>query len=167
MGSDDEESSEKTFMYYVNDGVYGSFNCILYGHAHVKPLLQKRPKPDEKYYSPSIWGPTCDGLDASWSAAAYLRCTWGTGCSLKTWVLIPWLLLPTFNGFQRPTVYYVRSGPTWQLMQQIQNRDFPPEVEEDAGALPVSCAWESGMEPLPAACPREHVDAIPVAVTRV
>lgn len=28
-------------MYYVNDGVYGSFNCILYDHAHVKPLLQK------------------------------------------------------------------------------------------------------------------------------
>lgn len=30
-------------MYYVNDGVYGSFNCILYDHAHVKPLLQKVP----------------------------------------------------------------------------------------------------------------------------
>lgn len=28
-------------MYYVNDGVYGSFNCILYDHAHVQPLLQK------------------------------------------------------------------------------------------------------------------------------
>ncbi|TKC36532.1 hypothetical protein EI555_002315 [Monodon monoceros] len=63
-GSDDEdESSEQTFMYYVNDGVYASFNCILYDHEHVKPLLQKRPKPDEKYYSFSIWGPTCDGLD--------------------------------------------------------------------------------------------------------
>ena len=50
-GSDDEdESNEQTFMYYVNDGVYGSFNCILYDHAHVKALLQKRPKPDEKYY---------------------------------------------------------------------------------------------------------------------
>ncbi|CAO2604962.1 Ornithine decarboxylase [Lemmus lemmus] len=63
-GSDDEdESNEQTFMYYVNDGVYGSFNCILYDHAHVKALLPKRPKPDEKYYSSSIWGPTCDGLD--------------------------------------------------------------------------------------------------------
>ena len=28
-GSDDEEeSSEQTFMYSMNDGVYGSFNCI-------------------------------------------------------------------------------------------------------------------------------------------
>ena len=50
-------------MHYVNDGVYGSFNYILYDHAHVKAMLQKRPKPDEKYYSSSIWGPTSDGLD--------------------------------------------------------------------------------------------------------
>uniref|UniRef100_G1Q8V0 Ornithine decarboxylase n=1 Tax=Myotis lucifugus TaxID=59463 RepID=G1Q8V0_MYOLU len=151
-GSDvEEESSEKTFMYYVNDGVFGSFNCILYDHAHVKPLLQKRPKPDEKYYSSSIWGPTCDGLDR-----IVERC-------LPEMHVGDWMLLEnmgaytvaaasTFNGFQRPTIYYVMSGPTWQLTQQIQNRDFPPEAEEDAGSLPVSCAWESGMERLPAAC---------------
>lgn len=28
-------------MYYVNDGVYGSFNCILYDHAHCLPTLHK------------------------------------------------------------------------------------------------------------------------------
>ena len=26
-------------MYYVNDGVYGSFNCLLYDHAEVYPEL--------------------------------------------------------------------------------------------------------------------------------
>ena len=29
----------KTFMYYLNDGVYGSFNCILFDHAVVEPDL--------------------------------------------------------------------------------------------------------------------------------
>lgn len=43
--------SEQTFMYYVNVGVYGSFSCILDNYAHVKPLLQKGPKPDARYYS--------------------------------------------------------------------------------------------------------------------
>ena len=38
-------------MYYVNDGVYGSFNCILYDHAHVKPLLQKVPSEHAVYSS--------------------------------------------------------------------------------------------------------------------
>ncbi|KAF3831625.1 hypothetical protein GH733_000437 [Mirounga leonina] len=44
--NDEDESSEQTFRFYVNDGVYGSFNCIIYDHAHMKPLMQKRPKPD-------------------------------------------------------------------------------------------------------------------------
>lgn len=47
------KTSEKTFLYDVNDGVHGSFNCILYDHAPVKPLLQKRPKQDEKYIHPA------------------------------------------------------------------------------------------------------------------
>lgn len=25
---------EPSHMYYVNDGVYGSFNCVMYDHAH-------------------------------------------------------------------------------------------------------------------------------------
>lgn len=28
-----------SFMYYVNDGVYGSFNCLLYDHAEVQPSI--------------------------------------------------------------------------------------------------------------------------------
>ena len=93
-GSDDEdESNEQTFMYYVNDGVYGSFNCILYDHAHVKALLQKRPKPDEKYYSPSIWGQHVMALIGSWSAVTCLKCMWVIGCCLRTWVHTPLLLL--------------------------------------------------------------------------
>ncbi|XP_031807157.1 ornithine decarboxylase isoform X1 [Sarcophilus harrisii] len=176
-GSDDEdEANDQTFMYYVNDGVYGSFNCILFDHAHVKPILQKvihlrnrtskglgegaayslcscfgffpqRPKPDEKYYSSSIWGPTCDGLDRIVER-----------CDLPEMHVGDWMLFEnmgaytvaaasTFNGFQRPTIYYVMSGPAWQCMQQMKNQGFPAEVEDqDINTLPLSCAWESGME---------------------
>lgn len=30
--------SKRDTMYYINDGVYGSFNCILYDHAVVNPI---------------------------------------------------------------------------------------------------------------------------------
>ena len=159
-GSDDEdESNEQTFMYYVNDGVYGSFNCILYDHAHVKALLQKRPKPDEKHYSSSIWGPTCDGLDRIVER-----------CNLPEMHVGDWMLFEnmgaytvaaasTFNGFQRPNIYYVMSRPMWQLMKQIQSHGFPPEVEEqDDGTLPMSCAQESGMDLHPAACASARIN---------
>lgn len=38
---DEEIGPNKNIMYYVNDGVYGSFNCIFFDHAHPKPILQK------------------------------------------------------------------------------------------------------------------------------
>nr|XP_037862955.1 ornithine decarboxylase-like [Chlorocebus sabaeus] len=153
-GSDDEdESSEQTFMYYVNDGVYGSFNCILYDHVHVKPLLQKRPKPDKKYYSSSIWGPICDGLDRIVERCDLPKMHVGDWMLFENMGAYTVAAASTFNGFQRLVIYYVMSGLAWQLIQQFQNPDFPPEVEEqDISTLPVSCAWESGMKCHPAAC---------------
>ncbi|KAK7808938.1 hypothetical protein U0070_010085 [Myodes glareolus] len=146
------ESNEQTFMDYVNDEVYGSFNCILYDHTHVKALLPKRPKPDEKYYSSSIWGPTRDGLDR-------IEC-----CNLPDMHVGDWMLFEnmgtytvaaasTFDGFQRPSIYYVMSRLMWQLTKQIQSHGFPPEVEEqDVDNLPMSCAQESEMNYHPTTC---------------
>jgi ornithine decarboxylase len=31
------EKDDRKFMYYVNDGVYGSFNCVLYDHYVPEP----------------------------------------------------------------------------------------------------------------------------------
>lgn len=59
-------------MVYINDGVYGNLNCVIFDHQHPTGKLLKdsfktdTDCTDEKgqynhYYS--IWGPTCDGLD--------------------------------------------------------------------------------------------------------
>lgn len=63
--------TSKSIMYYINDGVYASFNCLFYDHAECLPVLLKTDKKnsdaadydDTKLYKSSIWGPTCDGLD--------------------------------------------------------------------------------------------------------
>lgn len=56
--------SSKSIMYYINDGVYASFNCLFYDHAECFPFIVKaNNKKDEKIFKTSIWGPTCDGLD--------------------------------------------------------------------------------------------------------
>lgn len=39
-GADEEEHDmepRKLFRYYLNDGLYGAFNCVLYDHAEVLP----------------------------------------------------------------------------------------------------------------------------------
>lgn len=148
-GSDeeDDEASDRTLMYYVNDGVYGSFNCILFDHAHVLPTLHKKPKPDEHMYPCSIWGPTCDGLDRIVEQ-----------CDVPDLQVGDWLLFEnmgaytvaassTFNGFQKPDIYYVMSRSAWQCMQQIHDHGMPVPVEEQgAGNILVHCGHESTLE---------------------
>ncbi|UJR21120.1 hypothetical protein I4U23_024220 [Adineta vaga] len=58
----DAESGEVKYMYYINDGVYGSFNCVLYDHYVPEPCLLPQNASNETFTT-SIWGPTCDGLD--------------------------------------------------------------------------------------------------------
>ncbi|KAF9911931.1 hypothetical protein BX616_010461 [Lobosporangium transversale] len=62
---------EPSHMYYINDGMYGSFNCIMFDHQVCEPkvLLRdggfsyKRPLIHEPHGFASVWGPTCDSID--------------------------------------------------------------------------------------------------------
>jgi ornithine decarboxylase len=49
---------------YVDDGVYGSFNNVIYDHAYPRPnkiFFDKNN--DIKMVNSNVFGPTCDGLD--------------------------------------------------------------------------------------------------------
>jgi len=50
------------FLYYVSDGVYGSFNNIFFDHYVPKVNLLNQ-KSDEPKYLSTIFGPTCDSMD--------------------------------------------------------------------------------------------------------
>lgn len=50
-----------TRMYFINDGVYGSFNCNIYDHKVVVPTPVKRFT--GPLHQSTVWGPTCDALD--------------------------------------------------------------------------------------------------------
>ncbi|KAH3673134.1 hypothetical protein WICPIJ_009897 [Wickerhamomyces pijperi] len=65
-GGDDQDRA----MVYVNDGVYGNMNCILFDHQSPKAaVLTNRSQflynedQSQGTHKVSIWGPTCDGLD--------------------------------------------------------------------------------------------------------
>ncbi|XP_062199622.1 ornithine decarboxylase 1B, chloroplastic-like [Phragmites australis] len=49
--------------YWIDDGLYGSLNCIMMDHyvPHPRPLAS--PRPGEKTYTSTVFGPTCDSLD--------------------------------------------------------------------------------------------------------
>lgn len=59
----DRITGERSYMLYLNDGVYGNFSNIIFDHQHpVGQILSTgctKATPTEY----SIWGPTCDGID--------------------------------------------------------------------------------------------------------
>jgi len=64
----EEHFDRPSVMYYINDGVYGAFNCILFDHQTVHPYVLSmggsfHVAPSEPVTNCSVWGPTCDSID--------------------------------------------------------------------------------------------------------
>ncbi|XP_038057602.1 ornithine decarboxylase-like [Patiria miniata] len=113
------QSDEPGFMYYVNDGVYGSFNCLLYDHATVEPkLLQERSK-TELQYSTSIWGPSCDGLDRIVEHCLMPELQVGEWMLFEDMGAYTMCAGSEFNGFKRPVGYYVLPDNLVTLLQRL------------------------------------------------
>jgi ornithine decarboxylase len=55
------KTDDKRIIYYLNDGVYGSFNCIYFDH-NVPTILPFNER-DGGQYKSTIFGPTCDSID--------------------------------------------------------------------------------------------------------
>lgn len=114
-------------MLYINDGVYGNMNCILFDHQEPTPRTLYHNKQFHYYdfhsssakktptspYKVSMWGPTCDGLDCI-TKEYYMKHDLVTG----DWIYFPNLGAYTssaatpFNGFEQTVdTIYIESGP--------------------------------------------------------
>ncbi|XP_045505062.1 ornithine decarboxylase 1-like isoform X2 [Colias croceus] len=111
------ESGDKHTMYFINDGVYGSFNCLLYDHQQVtaEPLEES----SEPVSECSIWGPTCDALDC------ILPRTQLGGQRAGGWLVFRDMgayTLPVaapFNGFPVPRVRAVVERRLWAVLKDL------------------------------------------------
>jgi len=93
-------------MYYVNDGVYGSFNCLMYDHAHVTPIALKEIPEGVEKHSSSFWGPTCDGLDCLVKSIEFPEMHIGDWIVFEDMGAYTLAAGSCFNGFPRPTNIY-------------------------------------------------------------
>ncbi|XP_038600602.1 antizyme inhibitor 1 isoform X1 [Tachyglossus aculeatus] len=116
-GVEKTRNSEPAFMYYMNDGVYGSFASKLAESLNTVPEVHKKYKKDEPLFTSSLWGPSCDELDQIVES-----------CLLPELNVGDWLVFDnmgadtvreqsTFNDFQRPAIYYMMSLSDWYEMQ--------------------------------------------------
>lgn len=109
------EDGSISYMYYINDGVYGSFNCLLYDHAHVTPIPLKPIR--GKLHVSSIWGPTCDGLDQVAENILLPQMQVGDWIIFEDMGAYTLACAGTFNGFPVPKVHTVATEKVWLMLK--------------------------------------------------
>ncbi|XP_057196790.1 antizyme inhibitor 1a [Triplophysa rosa] len=112
-------NDEPEFLYYMNDGVYGSFaNKLLCEDSISKPLVHKGVAAEEPLFSSSLWGPSEDDLDQVLDQ-----------CLLPELAVGDWLLFLSAganslrtaftNGDERkPPVFYTITERDWKEMDK-------------------------------------------------
>ncbi|EGN99331.1 hypothetical protein SERLA73DRAFT_90679 [Serpula lacrymans var. lacrymans S7.3] len=112
----DLECDQPSVMYYINDGVYGAFNCIMFDHQTVHPYVLSlngsfHIAAAEALALSSVWGPTCDSLDC-----VCKRVELPSGLEVGDWLGFDNMGAYTmcassqFNGFERSKVIYTTGG---------------------------------------------------------
>ncbi|XP_067908860.1 ornithine decarboxylase-like [Heterodontus francisci] len=127
-------SKDETIMYYLNDGLYGSFSIFATYRDLLKPIVYKKNCLDQQLYNTRVWGPTCNILD-------HIADHW----KLPKQDIGDWLLLQntgaytvststTFNGFHGAPAHYVISKEAWETLQKIKKENKSPVEEQDSTA---------------------------------
>ncbi|KAI1708256.1 pyridoxal-dependent decarboxylase, pyridoxal binding domain-containing protein [Ditylenchus destructor] len=123
----EEDKNKVGYMYYVNDGVYGSFNTIAFndrlpvgialrtpGGTENGPTANYEKKDEEETFPSIVWGPTCDGIDKIEENIQMPKLT------IEDWIYYPHMGVYTtvaaskFNGFDAPRPYYIIGSNAWE-----------------------------------------------------
>ncbi|KAF8071494.1 ornithine decarboxylase [Lyophyllum atratum] len=121
---DIEASDQPGVMYYINDGVYGAFNCILFDHQVIHPYVLSMngsfhiPSSEPQKLS-SVWGPTCDSIDCV-SPKTILPSALRVGDWLGFHNMGAYTVCAAsqFNGFEVSNVIYTTGGVGGSEVQQ-------------------------------------------------
>lgn len=101
--------NEKQFLYYINDGVYQSFNCILFDHAHPTPLVFE-PRGRTQMFKSTLFGPTCDSMDCIAKDISLPELETGEWLYFKNMGAYTVAAASPFNGFKAyPNTFYIET----------------------------------------------------------
>lgn len=111
-----DETDQTTYMYYITDGVYGSFNCLLFDHAKVFPKVLRKGENfylGTQYEAPtfetSLWGPTCDSMDCISRKEFLPELEVGDWLVFENMGAYTVAASSTFNGIPLPSLFYTNT----------------------------------------------------------
>lgn len=97
---------EHVCRYYINDGLYGSFNCVIFDHVAVVPELLYETTPASADVKCTIFGPTCDGFDVIMSNYSMSELNEGDWLLWRNMGAYTSAAGSSFNGFPLATPWY-------------------------------------------------------------
>jgi len=122
-------------MYYVNDGVYGSFNCLIFDHAVLSypifmiknpstGLIEHRNMKESVNYNSSLWGPTCDSMDCLTKNIEIPELNVGDWLVFENMGAYTLVAASRFNGMKKPKVFYANQESDKLLLKPSKIFEF-------------------------------------------
>lgn len=142
-----ETGSQPSFMYYVNDGVYGSFNSLIFDHADLpQPRFLLRNSEGIYFhatsedftdlYCCSVWGPTCDSMDCLSKSIRLPNLNVGDWMIFDNMGAYTLVAASRFNGMNKAKVFYLESESSCPVLKPTYITPYEPDqraslVEQD------------------------------------
>ncbi|KAH7929223.1 hypothetical protein BV22DRAFT_1003119 [Leucogyrophana mollusca] len=128
------KTDEPSVMYYINEGVYGAFNCIMFDHQVVSPYVLSlngsfHHSTSEPLSLSSVWGPTCDSIDCVCKVAelpsALQVGDWLGFDNMGAYTICA---ASQFNGFEFSDIVYTASKAADEEVRRVLRR-FAKDLE--------------------------------------
>jgi ornithine decarboxylase len=109
--------SSQAYMYYINDGIYGAFNCIFFDHAHAHPKVATLNRKfiagdeaavnSESTYETAVYGPTCDGIDCVSRNVPLPKLAVGDWLMFEDFGAYTCVAATNFNGMEKARIEFI------------------------------------------------------------
>ena len=159
--ADSAQPLQDDFAYYINDGVYGAFNNLLFDHATVRPrklrhaisakhhivevvegegdnalrtikVVEEEAGPhDDTLYPSTVFGPTCDSMDVLSRGVLLPKMDVGDWMYFQNMGAYTSAAASTFNGFPTTEKFYVCSVPPQHFPRLVMEGRVGSNVEEE------------------------------------
>jgi ornithine decarboxylase len=111
----DETTNDIKYIYYISDGVYGSFSGMLFDYAkyEIIPFTDNNNNNNNnnnKTFSSIVFGPTCDSLDIISNNCQLPSLSIGEKVIIRDIGAYSVASSTEFNGFTRPDIHYIMTS---------------------------------------------------------
>lgn len=100
-----KNKEEQLMIYYLNDGVYNSFNCILYDYR--VPIILPFNERDGVLHKSKLFGPTCDSIDLITEHIMLPELAIGEWVYVENFGAYTVAASSEFNGIKKPINKYI------------------------------------------------------------